>query len=197
MVLVYVAFPAIFLLAGVTLYLLVRCKKYRRAEKERVEKIEKNGLLVEVAPWNRDAVKEEILQSIEAQKGLMDIIYYSCDNFQKYQGRIAEYMEEMYNCGILGKLCANIVYLANMAENGAFYSLAREYKLSELELRTCCFIYFGFKWQHTCTADSLTENAYSVRCSRIRKKFSLAKEERIPDFLENWCNSQRSSSSGQ
>lgn len=197
MILVYAALPAVLLLAGVALYLLVKCARYRRAEKEREEAIERNGMLVQVAPWNREALREGISQSVVAVKELMDITWYSCDNFQKYQGRIAEKMEELYCSGSLQKLCSNIVYLANLAEDGAFYRLAKEYRLSELELRTCCFIHFGFKWQQTCTADSLTENAYSVRCSRIRKKFSLAKEERIPVFLENWCKGCRSNSFGQ
>jgi len=197
MIIVYAAIPALLFLAGVATYLFVQCAKYRRAEKLRLESFGRFGILLEVAPGRRESVKGTVLQCVQAQKELMNLAYYTCDNFLKYQEKISGKMEELYGCGILQNLCGDIVYLANLAENGALYRLAEEYRLSELELRTCCFIHLGFKWQETCTADSLTENAYNVRCSRIRKKFSLAKEERIPDFLEEYCKAASASSSAQ
>ena len=197
MVLMNAAILAVPLLAGIAAWLFVLYMKLRRAEAGRRETVEKYGVLVEVAPGNRAAVKESVLQCAEAKKGIMDLTYYSCDNFKKYQSKVSEKMEELYSSGALQNLCSDVVYLANLAENGVFYKLAKEYRLTELELRTCCFIYLGFKWQHTCTADSLTENAYNVRCSRIRKKFSLTKEERIPDFLEKWCKKYNPNSSVQ
>lgn len=197
MVLMYAAISALLLLAGIATWLFVQYIKYRRAEIWRKEAIARYGVIMEVAPSVRESVQESVRRSVDAQKEIMHITYYSCDNFQKYQGRISEKMEELYSSGTLQGLCGNIVLLANLAENGALYRLAKEYRLSDLELRTCCFIHMGFKWQQTCTADSLTENAYNVRCSRIRKKFSLAKEERIPVFLEEYCRRYNSSSSGQ
>lgn len=191
------AILAVPLLAGIAAWLFVQYMKLRRAEAVRRETVEKYGVLVEVAPHNKEAVKGSVLKCMEAQREIMDLTYYSCDNFQKYQAKVSENMERLYSTGALQNLCADVVYLANLAENGAFCKLAKEYRLTDLELRTCCFIYFGFKWQHTCTADSLTENAYNVRCSRIRKKFSLSKEERIPDFLEKWCNRHNPNSSVQ
>lgn len=197
MVIVYAAIPALLFLAGIATYLFVQCAKFRRAEKQRLESLEKSGVLVEVAPGCRESVKEVVERCVEVRKELMELTYYCCDNFQKYQERISGKMEELYNNGGLQNLCADIVYLANLAENGALYRMAAEYRLTDLELRTCCFIHMGFKWQQICTADTLTGNAYNVRCSRIRKKFSLAKEERIPDFIEEYCKRSISSSSEQ
>lgn len=197
MVLTYIAISAAVVMALAAVFLYTQYIKYRNEVAGRKALLEDTGVIIDIAPDKIESVRESVLQCVETQKEIMEMTYYSCDNFQKYQGKMAEKIEELYTKGSLQKLCGNIVYLANLAENGAMFSLAREYGLSELELRTCCFIHMGFKWQQTCTADSLTENAYNVRCSRIRKKFSLSKEERIPVFLENYCKAFRSSPSVQ
>lgn len=168
-------------------YFWSRLRKCRREIAARDELASKYGIYMQISPLQRNNIAGSVKKEVEACRELMQMTYMSCDNFAKYQGNIAETVAGMYENRLLHSLCGNIVIMANLAEDGAFYKLAEEFKLSELELRTCCFIHFGFKWQETCTADTLTENAYSVRCSRIRKKMGLAKEERIPDFLANYC----------
>ncbi|MBR4882285.1 MAG: hypothetical protein IKU18_00240 [Bacteroidales bacterium] len=188
MVVALVGVSAVALIAGVTVwYLWSRLNDYRRECAAREKLAGKYGVYIEVSPLQKESVADSVRKEVEACRELMHMTYMSCDNFAKYQGNIAETVAGMYENRLLHSLCGNIVIMANLAEDGAFYKLAEEFKLSELELRTCCFIHFGFKWQETCTADTLTENAYSVRCSRIRKKMGLAKEERIPDFLANYC----------
>ena len=192
-----VAMAATLFSAAVAWYMYVKYLELKRESDRKNRLLEKFGLYTEVLQGREEVMRNGIRGNADTIAKLMDIAYYSCDNFQKYRSEIAEKFAALYSSGALQELSSNIVYLANVAENGAFYALSTEYDLTELELRTCCFIYFGFKWQETCTADSLTENAYSVRCSRIRKKFGMAKDERIPVFLENWCRKYNSSSSGQ
>ena len=192
-----VAMAATLFSAAVAWYMYVKYLELKRESDRKNRLLEKFGLYTEVLQGREEVMRKGIRGNADTIAKLMDIAYYSCDNFQKYRSEIAEKFAALYSSGALQELSSNIVYLANVAENGAFYALSTEYDLTELELRTCCFIYFGFKWQETCTADSLTENAYSVRCSRIRKKFGMAKDERIPVFLENWCRKYNSSSSGQ
>lgn len=197
MVVACVAMAATLFSAAVAWYMYVKYLELKRESDRKNRLLEKFGLYTEVLQGREEVMRNGIRGNADTIAKLMDIAYYSCDNFQKYRSEIAEKFAALYSSGALQELSSNIVYLANVAENGAFYALSTEYDLTELELRTCCFIYFGFKWQETCTADSLTENAYSVRCSRIRKKFGMAKDERIPVFLENWCRKYNSSSSGQ
>ena len=137
--------------------------------------------------------RESVQKEVAAQRELMELLYYSCDNFAKHSGTIAEKMEQMYKCGTIQGVCANIVHLANLVENGAMDKLAREYSLTQNEQRICSYIHLGFKWQECCTAESITENAYGVRCSRIRKKLGLSKEEKIPVFIADYCNKVNSS----
>ena len=188
MVVALVVTSAVALVAGVAVWYfwsrLIRCRKEMAARENLVGKY---GVYMQISPLQREGIAESVRKEVEAWRELMQMTYYSCDNFPKYQEKIAETVAGMYEKHMMHNLCGNIVIMANLAEDGAFYKLAEEFKLSDLELRTCCFIHFGFKWQETCTADSLTENAYNVRCSRIRKKMGLAKEERIPDFLSNYC----------
>lgn len=188
MVVALVGVSAVAFIAGVAVwYLWSRLNECRRECVAKEKLAEKYGVYMEVSPLQKESIAQSVKNEVEACRELMQMTYMSCDNFPKYKDNIAETVANMYQKRQLHSLCGNIVILANLAEDGAFYKLAEEFKLSELELRTCCFIHLGFKWQETCTADSLTENAYSVRCSRIRKKMGLAKEERIPDFLENYC----------
>ena len=183
-----VVVSAVALVAGVAAwYLGSRLSKCRREMAAMEKQAEKYGVRMSVSPQMKEKIHESVWNEFEACRELMNITYYSCDNFIKYQGQIAEGIAGMYEKRMIHNLCGNIVVMANLAEEGAFYRMAEEFKLTDLELKTCCFIYFGFKWQETCTADSLTENAYSVRCSRIRKKLGLAKEERIPDYISNYC----------
>ena len=175
-----VAILATIVLAGCVLYLWKEVKKYRKRE------LEQAVLPLSVA---RDCVRREVI----VQRELMSMLYYSCDNFKKHQQEITDKIAQMYSDGSLQDICANVIYLANLAESGALDKMAREYSLTANELRVCCYIHLGFRWQEICTADSITENAYSVRCSRIRKKLGLSKEERIPVFIADYCNKINSS----
>ena len=188
MVVALVGASAVALVAGgAAWYFWNRLNRCRKEIAARDTLAGKCGVYMQISPSQKEGIAESVKKEVEAWRELMHMTYYTCDNFAKYQGKIAETVAGMYENRMMHNLCANIVIMANLAEDGAFYKLAEEFKLSDLELRTCCFIHFGFKWQETCTADSLTENAYNVRCSRIRKKMGLAKEERIPDFLSNYC----------
>ena len=126
---------------------------------------------------------------VEALKLFYEQMYYTCDNFPKYAGRMEEYFTENYSNGGIRDFAADIVYITDVARNGAITRLAMEFGLSDLETRTSCFLYHGFTWQQTCAAELLTENAYSVRCSRIRKKLGLGKDDKIPDFIKRYCDS--------
>ena len=137
---------------------------------------------------------ESLQRRAEALKLFYEQMYYSCDNFSKYSGKLSGYFQENFQQGGIRDFTADIVYSTDLACHGAFSRMAMEYGLTELELRTCCFIHLGFTWQQTCAAELLTENAYSVRCSRIRKKLGLGKDERIPDFINRYCAAQAPSS---
>lgn len=167
-------------LAGCVVFLLKELENCRKKETEHT------GMSL-------DQARECVQREVEAQRELMELMYFTCDNFQKHQQSIAEKIAGMYGNGTLQGVCANIVNQANLAENGALYKLAKEYSLTDNELRVCCYIHLGFKWQEICTADTITENAYSVRCSRIRKKLGLSKDERIPVFISEYCNKINSS----
>ena len=41
--------------------------------------------------------RESVQKEVAAQRELMQLLYYSCDNFAKHSGTIAEKMEQMYN----------------------------------------------------------------------------------------------------
>ena len=180
-------------------FLYFRYSRLKRAADRRKSLLLRHGVLVEVAPHEKERIREYARDNAATIALLLNTAYYSCDNFGKHDSRISEQFASLYANGGLQGLAENIVTLANMAENGAFYRLAADFALTELELRTCCFIYFGFRWQEICTADSLSENAYSVRCSRIRKKLGMAKEDKIPSFLDEYCRKfeEGASSSGQ
>lgn len=145
------------------------------------------GMAVKFTPSVAKGVESALHRRAEALKVFYEQMYYSCDNFPKYAGRLSGYFLENYPNGGIGDFAADIVYAVDMARQGAFSRMALQYGLTDLELRTCCFIHLGFSWQQTCAAELLTENAYSVRCSRIRKKFGLGKEEKIPDFIAKYC----------
>lgn len=186
------------LLAVVCGYLYWKCRKFNEEALRKESLLRKNGVYVEVAANGQENMRDSVRGNAATIAAFMNAAYYSCDNFEKYRNNIALKFEELYNNGRLRELTRNIVVMANMAENGAFYTLASDFSLTDIELRTCCFIYFGFKWQETCTAESITENAYNVRCSRIRKKLGMEKEEKIPEFIENYCRSKvTANSSGQ
>ena len=81
-----------------------------------------------------------------------------------------------------------MAFSADLAVGGALSCMGAEYGLTDIEQRTCCFIYLGFTWQQTCTAELISENAYNVRCSRVRKKLGLDKDDRIRDFIAAYCS---------
>lgn len=145
------------------------------------------GMCVRVTREGKEELRENLAGRFEALKKIYGALYFACDNFSRNSGKIAGTAEELYKDGSFSALCNDIVYVTNMCEGGAIYRMGQQYRLTPLELRTCCFIYWGFRWQQTCTVESLTENAYNVRCSRIRKKLSLGKDERIPDFIADYC----------
>lgn len=145
------------------------------------------GMSVRITPEGKEELAGSLAARFGALRKIYGTLYLTCDNFPRNMEKVAETAAELYEDGSLSALCNDIVQVTNMCEGGAIYRMGRQYRLTPVELRTCCFIYWGFRWQETCTAESLTENAYNVRCSRIRKKFSLGKDERIPDFIADYC----------
>lgn len=145
------------------------------------------GMVVKLSPSSARGLEDALQRRVDALRQFYEQMYYSCDNFPKYAGKLSGYFQENYTNGGMRDFAADIVYAVDVARHGAFSRMAHEYGLTELELRTCCFIYLGFTWQQTCAAELLTENAYSVRCSRIRKKLGLEKDEKIPDFIKRYC----------
>ena len=105
-------------------------------------------------------------------------------------------MSESYQEGRFRDMAADLVYSVDLAQMGAFSAMGAEYGLTDVELRTCCFIYLGFTWQQACTAELISENAYNVRCSRVRKKLGLEKDDKIRDFIAAYCN-RHATASGQ
>ncbi len=183
MVVAIVAVVVALVLAGVVWYLVVERKKYRKRESDMT------AMFSKYLSGAKDSVKSEVLVLRE----LLDLIYATCDNFKRNQTTITDKIAQLFEAGAFQALCANVVHLANIAENGALYTMAEKHSLTELELRTCCFIHLGFRWQEICTAESLSENAYNVRCSRIRKKLGLSKDEKIPAFISEYCKNINSS----
>lgn len=153
----------------------------------RVRKELAAGMSVRITPEGKEELAGSLAARFGALRKIYGTLYLTCDNFPRNMEKVAETAAELYEDGSLSALCNDIVQVTNMCEGGAIYRMGRQYRLTPVELRTCCFIYWGFRWQETCTAESLTENAYNVRCSRIRKKFSLGKDERIPDFIADYC----------
>ena len=179
-VLVVVAVVCAVLTVSVFAVLACRIRRERRS-------LSSFGMVVKLAPSMAMEMEETLQKRVEALKLFYEQMYYSCDNFSKYAGKLSGYFQENYPQGGIRDFTADIVYSTDLARQGAFSRMAMEYCLTNLELRTCCFIHLGFTWQQTCAAELLTENAYSVRCSRIRKKFGLGKEEKIPDFIAKYC----------
>ena len=142
-----------------------------------------------MSPSARSAVNEALMLRVRSLQEFYEQVYYSCDNFPKYAGKLSGYFSETYKEGKLRNLTADLAFSADLAEGGAFSAMKTEYGLTDVELRTCCFIYLGFTWQQACTAELISENAYNVRCSRVRKKLSLEKDDRIRDFIAAYCNS--------
>lgn len=155
--------------------------------KMRMRKEMAAGMSVRITPERRVELRNGLAARFEALKKVYGTLYLTCDNFSRNSEKVVEAVAESYGDGSFSALCYDIVQVTNMCEGGAIYRMGQQYKLTPLELRTCCFIYWGFRWQETCTAESLTENAYNVRCSRIRKKLSLEKDARIPDFIADYC----------
>lgn len=136
-------------------------------------------------------IKEAAARKYDTLKGFYQLMYLVCDNFSKHSDTLCRFAAQAFSNGSISDLCSDIVHVTNMCEGGAIEKMAKEFKLTDIDTRTCCFIYWGFKWQQTCLVENLTENAYNVRCSRVRKKFNLAKEETIPAFVENYCRDNR------
>ena len=152
------------------------------------------GMEVRLSPSARAAVNEALKLRVRSLQELYEQVYYSCDNFPKYAGKMSGYFSESYNEGKLRDLAADLAFSADLAEGGALSALGAEYGLTDVELRTCCFIYLGFTWQQACTAELISENAYNVRCSRVRKKLGLEKDDRIRDFIAAYCSSHATAS---
>ena len=128
----------------------------------------------------------------DALKVFYEKVYYSCDNFPKYAGKLSGYFSQGYEDGAFSDFMADIVMCVNLAEGGALKRMAREFSLTDVDLKTCCYIYLGFTWQQACTAELISENAYNVRCSRIRRKLGLEKDETISGFIAEYCRKHSS-----
>ena len=158
------------------------------------KKLYNKGMEVRMSPSVRDAVNEALNLRARSLQEFYGQIYFSCDNFPKYAGKLSGYMSESYQEGKFRDLAADLVYSVDLAQMGAFSAMGAEYGLTDVELRTCCFIYLGFTWQQACTAELISENAYNVRCSRVRKKLGLEKDDRIRDFIAAYCSSHATAS---
>lgn len=134
-----------------------------------------------------EVIKESVAPRYETLKKFYQLLYLVCDNFPKHSDKIARFVADAYSDSSVSNLCSDIVHVTNLCEGGAINKMAQQFNLTEIETKTCCFIYWGFKWQQTCLVENITENAYNVRCSRIRKKFNLSKEETVPAFIEKFC----------
>lgn len=132
-------------------------------------------------------IKDAVSKKYNILKIGYKLLYNVCDNFPKHSEKLGKLTARAYLSGATSDLCCDIVFVTNMCEGGAINKLALQYRLTEQETRTCCFIYWDFRWQETCLVENISENAYNVRCSRIRKKFNLTKEETIPAFIGNFC----------
>lgn len=132
-------------------------------------------------------VKGQVASRADALKAFYELVYYSCDNFPKYADKLSGYLSQGYEDGSFGNFMADIVPAVNLAEKGAIDRMAEEFALTDLDIRTCCYIHLGFTWQQACTAERISENAYNVRCSRIRKKLGLDKDETISGFMAAYC----------
>lgn len=152
------------------------------------------GMRVHMAPSALVRLRESVKVRAKALQELYEQVYYSCDNFPKHAGKLSGYLSESYREGKLRDLAADLAFSADLAEGGALSRMGAEYGLTDIEQRTCCFIYLGFTWQQTCTAELISENAYNVRCSRVRKKLGLDKDDRIRDFIAAYCSSHSTAS---
>ena len=174
-------------LAIVAIFMYVRLRR-------RVKRLLSEGVLLGIGPKERETLKEITYRRFAIMHNMYEMLFLTCGNSPKYNGKLADYLAQEYTSGRVGALSEDIVYSLNLCEGGALFKMAQEYGLTDIELRTCCYIHAGFKWQQTCTAENLTENAYSVRCSRIRKKLRMEKDEKLPDFIRNYCNQHSNSS---
>lgn len=165
------------LVAVAAVYLLVR-------ERARTSPF---GVYYKVHPRVGGEIRELARKRFTIVHNIYELLYCTCNYYPKYKDKLADYLVKEFMSGGIRNLSNDIVYIADLGEGGNLSRIAREYRLTEAELKTCCYIHLGFKWQQTCTAENLTENAYNVRCSRIRKKLSLGKDEKIPDFIEQFC----------
>ena len=141
-----------------------------------------------MSPSVRGALNDALKVRARSLQEFYEQIYSTCDNFPKYAGKLSGYMSESFQEGKFKDMAADLIYSVDLAQMGAFAAMGVEYGLTEVELRTCCFIYLGFTWQQACTAELISENAYNVRCSRVRRKLGLEKDDKIRDFIAAYCN---------
>lgn len=163
--------------AFVAVYLLIREKRYGGFR----------GVSYKVSPQERERIREMISKRFSVIHNIYGLLFYTCNNNPKYKDQLTEYLVQEFSSGAIRNLSNDIIYIADLGEGGNLSRMACEYGLTEQELRTCCYIHLGFNWRQTCTAENLTENAYNVRCSRIRKKFLMDRDERLPAFIEEYC----------
>lgn len=170
----------------VLLYLYIKYKKRDVVlEKELLD----YGVSVRLSHKERKSLKKGLERRFSIIKEMSYTYYLSCDNFSMHRESLANTFTQIKENNSIGNLCSDIVAVSNLCVNGAFSALAVRYKLTPQETRACCFLYWGFKWQQTCTLEGISENAYYVKCSRIRKKFGLTKDEDIPTFIKNFTDS--------
>lgn len=183
---VYIAVFSL-LLAVIAIFMYVRLRR-------RVAQTLSQGVYITIGPKERELVRQITYKRFAVLHNMYEMLYLTCGNSPKYNNKLADYLAREYTSGRMGVLSDDIVYSLNLCEGGALFKMAKEYGLTDIELKTCCYIHAGFKWQQTCTAENLTENAYSVRCSRIRKKLCMEKDEKLPEFIRNYCKQNSNSS---
>ena len=171
---IYILFAIIVVLVIIVIILAMRLYALKRFIKSRYH-------------FPLHVIKEAVSKKYRTLISVYKFLYIICDNFPKHSEKLCKVTSRAYHSGVASNLCSDMIYVTDMCEGGSINKLALQYKLSEQETKTCCFIYWGFKRQEICLVEKLTENAYDVRCSRIRKKFNLAKEETIPAFLDKFC----------
>lgn len=183
------AFFAVAVSFIVSFFLLLLLLKYRSGYRLMQREIDQRGICVRVSDKKSEELKMEMGERFELIKEITQIYYMNCDDFFMHRESIARALDMIAKEKGIGALCKDIVTVSNICEGGAIDALTAQFNLSPGETRVCCFLYWGFKWQQTCTIEGISENAYFIKCSRIRKKLGLTKEEDIPTFLNSFMHS--------
>lgn len=180
---------AIAILFLLSLIFLVLFLKYKRREDCMHRELEENGICMQISDKKIEELKMEMGERFDFIKEFSQLYYMNCDNFYMHRDSLAKAMEQFAERKGIGSLCRDIVTVSNLCMGGAIDALSTQFGLSLAETRVCCFLYWGFKWQQTCTLEGISENAYFIKCSRIRRKLGLTKDEDIPTFINSFMRS--------